>query len=101
MLFYSKRHFTLKHDDGTSTLEHTVILDTIVISLLVCCCHEIGHLAKHAYSSAHSSCSCQRTLLDLSKPTSKTSSNFPDSAQCNISLAMIKDVFPKINDSLV
>ncbi len=25
----------------------------------------------------------------------------PDSTQCNISLAMIKDVTPKINDSLV
>ena len=50
MLFCSKRHFTVAHNDYTSTLGHTVILHTIFVYLLVCC-HEIGHLAKCAYSS--------------------------------------------------
>ena len=73
MLLCSKRHFTVKHDDCSSTLEHTGISDTIFVYLLVCSCHEIGHLANRAYSS------CTQ-LLFLSKdaliqPTNRTPSN--------------------------
>ena len=73
MLFCSKRHFTVEHNDCISALEHTVTSDTIFVYLLVCNCHEIGHLAMRAYSS------CTQLLFlskdALSKPTNKTPSN--------------------------